>query len=139
MADLRDLMRDVYDRHGSLTPAVVVEEATPEDAPLHNRFEWDDAVAGHKHRLDQARRLIRAVQIEYKTPTGGQGRVRAWTAVREPTGHVYKPTDEVVHDDIMTELLRRDMEREWRQMKSRWDRFEEFQRMVRADLAQEVA
>lgn len=48
---------------GQLLPEAVVEEARPEDAPLHPVFEWDDAVAGELYRLNQARYFIRCVRI----------------------------------------------------------------------------
>ena len=50
--------------HGPLTPDLVVQAAQDEQSPIHSIFEWDNAKAGHQHRLWQARRLIRSVQIE---------------------------------------------------------------------------
>lgn len=41
-----------------IQPSAVVEAASDPASPLHQHFEWDDAVAGHAHRLAQARRLI---------------------------------------------------------------------------------
>jgi hypothetical protein len=58
----RELTR-IYRRDGSVAPSVVVKEATPKRAPLHDEFEWDDKVAAHQHRLDTARRIIRVVKI----------------------------------------------------------------------------
>lgn len=54
---------------GPLTPSRVVGEAADPDHPLHPEFEWDDAKAGHEHRLAQARRLIaaRVTRIEGTT------------------------------------------------------------------------
>jgi hypothetical protein len=51
-----------------LTPEAVVSTATDPDHVLHESFEWDDTVAGHNHRLWQARQLIRGVKIV--TPEG---------------------------------------------------------------------
>lgn len=48
---------------GTLKAETIVTEATPEDAALHGWFEWNDAAAAHEHRLDQARRLVRAIVI----------------------------------------------------------------------------
>lgn len=50
-------------QHDGLTPAVVVEESRPIDAPLHPVFEWNDAVAAELHRQHQAETLIRSVQV----------------------------------------------------------------------------
>lgn len=49
---------------GILKPEVVVGEAADPRHPLHDRFEWDDAKAGHAHRVEQARELIRSVRVE---------------------------------------------------------------------------
>jgi hypothetical protein len=49
--------------HGALQSATIVEAASPEDAPLHPFFEWDDAAAAHAHRLDTARRLVRSIEV----------------------------------------------------------------------------
>ena len=46
---------------GDLTPDAVVKSAKDPRSPLHGAFEWNDKVAGHKYRLQQARALIRDV------------------------------------------------------------------------------
>jgi RNA-binding protein YhbY len=53
----------ITEHHGNLTAVVVVNEARPDDAPLHPVFEWDDAVAAELHRQLQADTLIKAVQV----------------------------------------------------------------------------
>lgn len=54
----RELSR-ILDEHGSLDPAVIVEQSRAEDAPLHSLFEWDDRIAAEKYRETQARFIIR--------------------------------------------------------------------------------
>lgn len=51
------------DTRGRLTPEAVLQEARPDDSPLHAFFEWDDAKAAEKHRLTQAGHLIRSVTV----------------------------------------------------------------------------
>lgn len=53
----------IEQQHGELKPPTVVDEARPEDALLHPAFEWDDFTAAELHRQNQARHLIRAVQV----------------------------------------------------------------------------
>ena len=48
---------------GTLKSEAIVAEAEAADAPLHPFFEWDDAAAAHQLRLEQARRLVRAVVV----------------------------------------------------------------------------
>jgi len=53
----------IAEEHGTLSPALVVEESTPTAAPLHPCFEWRNSVAGIQWRLHQARNLINAVVV----------------------------------------------------------------------------
>jgi hypothetical protein len=46
-----------------VTPEAVVDDARDPTSPLHDLFEWDDAVAAHNFRLQVARRIIRTVRI----------------------------------------------------------------------------
>ena len=50
---------------GGLVPAVIVDEARPEDAPLHDAFLWDDEAAGERYRQWQARDMIRSIRVVY--------------------------------------------------------------------------
>lgn len=51
---------------GGLEPQIVIDEARPIDAVLHNCFEWDDTIAAEAHRRRQARLLITAVIVKTK-------------------------------------------------------------------------
>lgn len=48
----------IEQQYGKITSDYVLQDATPEASPLHELFEWDDAVAGHKYRLSQATNII---------------------------------------------------------------------------------
>lgn len=67
---------------GRLTADMVLKDAKKQSSPLHGEFEWDDAVAGHKYRLEQARDLIAGhkVYIERSTYT-----ITAPAYVRDPS------------------------------------------------------
>jgi hypothetical protein len=67
---------------GRLTPDQVVKDARKETSPLHGEFEWDDSVAAHKYRIEQARDLIAGhkVYIERRTYT-----ITAPAYVRDPS------------------------------------------------------
>ena len=57
---------------GRLTPRNLVEESRPDDAPLHDCFEWDDETAAEKYREAQAGYIIRSIEVvteEIKEPT----------------------------------------------------------------------
>jgi hypothetical protein len=53
--------------NGSLTPDLVVKDAEDSSSPLHDLFEWDDSIAGHKYRIEQARQVITSVRVVITT------------------------------------------------------------------------
>lgn len=54
----------IEQKHGRLTPALVVQEARDEAHPLHDKFTWDDSAAAIQWREQQAREIIRNARIE---------------------------------------------------------------------------
>ena len=141
MSDLRSQLQQIYDQHERLTPQIVVDEARDEAHPLHDRFEWDNQIAGEKYRLDQARRLIRSVRVVYREASESEAArtVRAYHAIRDEQGNAYQPVEEIVENQIATKILLQDMHREWLQLKRRYGMFEEFLQLVRADLEDKAA
>lgn len=139
---LREQLQAIYDEQGKLTPALLVTVAREEGHPLHDRFEWDDAVAGEAYRRSQAHDLIQSVRIVFRPADDKRPEksIRAWHAVRaDPEagngGFAYVPADEVARDPLLAEMLLRDMRREWAQLKRRYEDFHEFWELVRADAA----
>lgn len=57
-ADVAGEVCEELDRTVGLTPENLVEASRPEDAPLHNEFEWDDRIAAEEFRRTQARLMI---------------------------------------------------------------------------------
>jgi hypothetical protein len=68
---VQERVRQVYDDlsekspDGGVTAHQILEASRPEDAPLHSQFTWNDGAAAKKHRVDEARKLLRLIQIEY--------------------------------------------------------------------------
>jgi len=56
-------------RSGKITAERVLEVARNPSNPLHGEFQWNDAIAAHGYRLEQARELIRTVKIQTTTDT----------------------------------------------------------------------
>jgi hypothetical protein len=54
----------IEQKHGRLTPTLVVQEARNEESPLHKEFTWDDSTAAVQWREQQAREIIRSARIE---------------------------------------------------------------------------
>jgi hypothetical protein len=132
--DVRDHLLAIRAERAELTAATVVAAATPKSHPLHDRFEWDNRVAGHQYRLVQAAELIRTVHVEVVIDDRPE-KVRAFVSVPRPEGRRYEPTDEVAQDPFARTLVLREMERDWRSLRRRWEHETAFMAMVSADLA----
>lgn len=132
---LLDTLTEIRDDVESLTPEAVLEAATPKGHPLHDRFEWDNRIAGHQYRLAQAAQLLRVVRLP-KDPEADYS-LRAFVAVKgEGSSRAeYVPTGEAMADEFTRKLVLRDMEREWKQLKRRYEHLVEFAAMVSADIA----
>lgn len=62
-ADIAGEVCEELDRTVGLTPENLVDASRPEDAPLHDEFEWDDLAAAEEYRRVQARLLINNLSI----------------------------------------------------------------------------
>jgi len=56
-------LKQIEKLEGRLTGELIVKHAAPEEHPLHPYFEWDDSIAAHKYRVEQAQRLLLNLQI----------------------------------------------------------------------------
>lgn len=132
---LRDQLLQVRAQSGYLTPQVVVDAARPKNHPLHDRFEWNNSVAGEAWRRHQAHELIRSVRIEYTK--GEQPKdVRAFVALprEDSLQPTYEPTEAAMADPVQKQLILQQMEREWRTFKARYEDLVEFAEMIISDL-----
>lgn len=61
--------------HGTLSPSLIVDAATPRNSILHRYFEWDNEKASYKYREIQAAHLLRSITVsrapgvDIKAPT----------------------------------------------------------------------
>lgn len=141
----QEALQDIYDRHGELTPRLVVTEATSGateagDA-LSRHLQWDDVQAADAHRIDQARKLIRSVRISYREPTETEvaRSVRGFVSVQTAQGRAYHPTQKVAEDPLLRQMMLRDAEREWKALFRKHSHLKEFIEMVQESLAQDAA
>jgi hypothetical protein len=140
MSDLRSELTAIYRKRGELTPQSVVDEARPEGAPLHSRFEWDNDIAGEKYRIVQAQQLIRAVKIEYTDASGETKRVRGFFPIRDNTDDNsgktgYSPTEDIVQDELHLRILLKQCEREISDLKRKYGHLSEFAELIREAIA----
>lgn len=142
MSNIRDILQDMYERHGRLTPAIIVDESRAEDAPLHNRFEWDDTVAAEQYRFLQAARIIRSVRITRAVsdtdgddgPAEPEG-VRAFLPVRgcehdDAGAWTYEPTRKALADPTSRCILLNEMRRDWRAFQSKYRALSEYATLI---------
>ena len=89
------------EKNGRLKPPDVIEDARNRRSPMHPAFEWSDPLAAQKYRLDQARALIRCVQLVEVNGKGdeiGTPR-RAFISVHDKAGTSYRGLDEILDSE----------------------------------------
>ena len=67
---------------GELTAKNLVDVSRPEIAPLHNSFDWDDAVAAESWRQEQARQIIRSLVVVSDVGESNRDPVRAFFSIQ---------------------------------------------------------
>lgn len=135
MASVRDELRRIHNSNGGkLTPAAVVKAARSPKSPLHNRFEWDDSVAGEKYRLIQAGDLIREQRVEYARDRRGPKTVREYTSTYQAGDAergAYRATEDVMANEMSAAIVLRSFERALSDLKRQYGHLKEFGEMLR--------
>jgi hypothetical protein len=133
---LRDELQAIYDEYGKLTAELVVEVARPAGHPLHDRvFDRSRKDAADAWYLHRAGELIRSVRVTYRNASGAKLDCRAFSPVRPQQAGVYDPLEVIAADPMLMHLLLARMEREWKDMRQRYEHLSEFWVMVREDVA----
>jgi len=93
----------IYQKNGRLDAADVVDESRPITAPLHDCFEWNDAIAAEEYRKSQASHIIRSITVVPETVNGKQDAriTRAFVNVQQ----TFRPIDVVMNDENMRREL----------------------------------
>jgi hypothetical protein len=74
-------IQELIDRYGDVSAEDVLKDAKKKSSPLHDFFEWDDAKASRLYRLEQARMMVRSVEIVVIDSRGKEVRPRAFLQV----------------------------------------------------------
>lgn len=94
---------------GPLTAEAVLAEAEDPKSVLHKYVEWDDNKAAYAYRLEQARRIIRAVEVVIETAKGKSVQMRGYFSVRDVEGvRSYEPMNFVFSDAALADQVMRD-------------------------------
>lgn len=147
MTTVKEWAEKVRVEYGKLTPVTMVEAARsdgPVECPVYDRFRFDDdASAAEAWRLDEARNIIRHIKVTYrKSERSAERTVRAYHAVPDTDGpepYRFERVEDVAADPMMRQIVLRDMEREWKTLKSRYGHMVEFVDLVQRDLGEEDA
>ena len=91
----------------------IVDLARDENNPLHNDFEWDDAIAGEKYRCEQASKMLQLlIVIDEKITKKPDVEIRAFVSVPEP--RAYEPIKVVIQNkdkrDYMLEQAKKELQ-----------------------------
>jgi hypothetical protein len=120
---------------GELTPAAVLDYARPKASPIHDRFTWDNKLAGEKFRLIEAAMLIRSVRVSFEQADGTPSApVRAWINQRESyheTG-VYVPIQRVLASPEASQELLNNARRDAESFRRKYATLEAASRVVEA-------
>lgn len=105
-----EAIEELRDDNGEVTPEVLVDAARPKRSFFHKSFNWEDVDCAERYRLEQARYILRSVQVVVEVPEGSTRKIRAFTSVssvEDPRKRAYVHTVEAMEssDDIQTEIL----------------------------------
>lgn len=92
---------------GNFTPKEIVDAARDPRSVLHKYFEWNDSIAAERFRLQQARHLVVAIQVE---DSSGDP-YRAFESVVIADQRVYVPIEEIskspeLIDQVLNHILK---------------------------------
>jgi hypothetical protein len=85
--------------NGRLNPAKVVDVARPKDAPLHPCFEWSDRKAAEMFRIEQAKHIIRSIDVVINEPEEATRETRAFVSVVRDDDRSYTSIGHAMSDE----------------------------------------
>lgn len=92
--------------NGRLDAESVVEASRDPGAPLHSAFEWDDKRAAEKHRVEEAKYLIRSVEIVVDQNADEPTPIRAFVSVMRDEDRSYTSTVHALADpDLRVQVV----------------------------------
>ena len=101
---------EVIRKHdGDITPQAVVAKAKAKRSAMHRHFEWNDESAGYRYRLEQARKLVRSIEIIHveapKVPAKAYSVVTRPARSENKPRKVYQSTEEALQDPVQRDEI----------------------------------
>ncbi len=135
-------LQALFDAHGTITAAQVLDYAAAPDTALHSAFTWDNDEAGSRYRLIEAQRLIRRTFVVMEMP-GSREERRVHMAVSLPEDRGakgYRLMSEVLDDPAQRDQLVRAAMRELASFRKKYGMLSELAELfAAADQVQQVA
>jgi hypothetical protein len=92
--------------NGRLEPATVVEASRLPSDPLHDAFEWNDAVAADAYRVEQAGYLIRMITVIAEPEQPDARPIRAFVSVKRDDDRSYTSVAHAMSDvDLRAQVI----------------------------------
>lgn len=106
-------IRALEDYKGRITCESLIDAARDPSHPWHNNFTWDDSLAAHERRMDQARHIINKIKIQIVME---EKTVSSVSYVRDPAlpanEQGYRSVAQIRHEpDSAKKVLREEIER----------------------------
>lgn len=130
-ADVAGRVMEELENTVGLTPKNLVEVSRPENAPLHEEFEWDDSIAAEKYRETQASGMIRNITIKVENAQQTK-QVRAFvTLANNQSGpKSYESIGNVMSCQIKREKLIDNALRELRAFRNKYKQYTELADLI---------
>lgn len=128
-ADAQLVAEEIASIGESATPAQIVDMARDNSTELHKCFEWDDAIAAEKHRLDQARQVVRHLVIR-ETVKEDKPPIRFF--FRPESGAGYQPTQVIVRNQDSYQALLKSAMRDLEALRAKYHSLTELEQVFDA-------
>lgn len=101
-------LQRIEQKHGEITPRILLDESTPEDAVMHPCYEWDDEKAADKYRLWQSRNILSCLVVTYERqeePEPKKIEVRAYQNVSDERNGRFISIDKVLESTTTKTIM----------------------------------
>lgn len=122
----QEALMEIEKKKGILNPEDIVSEAKKKTSPLHDKFTWNDSVAGNLYRIHQARNLIR-IYVEQIPNSVSDVEHRVFVSLKEDrySGGGYRTLVSVMEDTELRLQLLNEAKEELKLLKNKYEMLEE--------------
>lgn len=127
-ADPNKVAAEIHSIGESATPEQIVAFGTGQDTELHKCFEWNDAVAANKYRLEQAKDIAESlliIHLDPQKPDVAPTRLRAMYHLNGTPG--YQPSIRILSQEDKYQALLEQAKAELRMFKAKYSMLKELQ------------